>query len=32
MLEFIVENESIEKVKTEYENKLKELKGRIKNR
>ncbi len=32
MLEFIVENESIEKVKFEYENKLKELRGRLKNR
>lgn len=32
MLEFIIDNESIEKVKCEYENKLKELKGRLKNR
>lgn len=32
MLEFIVENESIESVKTQYSNKLKELQGRLKNR
>lgn len=32
MLEFIVQNESIENVKNSYEEKLKELKGRLKNR
>ena len=32
MLEFIVENESIETVKIQYANKLKELQGRLKNR
>ena len=31
-LEFIVQNESIESVKTEYDAKLKELKNRLKNR
>lgn len=31
-LEFIIQNESIESVKTEYEGKLKELKNRLKNR
>lgn len=32
MLEFIVDNESIEQVKSGYESKLKELRGRLKNR
>jgi hypothetical protein len=32
MLEFIIQNESIESVKTSYEEKIKELKGRLKNR
>lgn len=32
MLEFIVQNESIEQVKAGYEGKLKELRGRLKNR
>ena len=31
-LEFIIQNESIESVKTEYEAKLKELKKRLSNR
>jgi hypothetical protein len=32
MLEFIIQNESIESVRTSYEDKLKELRGRLKNR
>jgi hypothetical protein len=32
MLEFIIQNESIESVKLSYEDKIKELKGRLKNR
>jgi hypothetical protein len=32
MLEFIIQNESIESVKISYEEKIKELKGRLKNR
>lgn len=32
MLEFIIQNESIESVKVSYEDKIKELKGRLKNR
>lgn len=32
MLEFIIQNESIESVKLSYEDKIKELRGRLKNR
>jgi len=32
MLEFIIQNESIESVKISYEDKIKELRGRLKNR
>lgn len=32
ILEFIIQNESIESVKKSYEDKMKELKGRLKNR
>jgi hypothetical protein len=32
MLEFIIQNESIESVRASYEDKIKELRGRLKNR
>jgi hypothetical protein len=32
MLEFIIQNESIESVKISYEDKLKDFRGRLKNR